>query len=54
MKVYIQSNKNYLPHNYNFFNAYQGFYEMGFETVMFHTYEELAQSKKEDVKEIPF
>ena len=40
MKVFIQSSKKYLPCNYNFFNAYQGFYEMGFETVFFHTYKE--------------
>ncbi len=49
MKAYIQSNKDLLPHNYNFFSAYQGFYEMGFETVLFHTYEELKKSKIEDV-----
>jgi hypothetical protein len=29
MKVYIQSTKEYLPHNHNFFSAYQGFAEMG-------------------------
>ena len=49
MKVFIQSSKKYLPCNYNFFNAYQGFYEMGFETVFFHTYDELKASHKEDV-----
>lgn len=49
MKVYIQATNEYLPHNYNFFNAYQGFKEMGFETVMFHTPEELRTSEKEDV-----
>lgn len=49
MKVYIQATAEYLPHNYNFFNAYQGFKEMGFETVMFHTLEELRTSEKEDV-----
>jgi hypothetical protein len=49
MKVYIQSTKNRRPHNYNFANAYQGFYEMGFEIIPFHTYQELAESKPEDV-----
>ncbi len=47
--MFIQSSKKYLPCNYNFFNAYQGFYEMGFETVFFHTYKELKTSNKEDV-----
>ena len=29
MKAYIQSHENGIPHNYNFMNAYQGFYEVG-------------------------
>lgn len=49
MKVYIQATNEYLPHNCNFFNAYQGFKKMGFETVMFHAPEELLTSEKEDV-----
>ena len=49
MKVYIQSTNDHLPHSYNFFNAYQGFKEMGFEIIMFHTYEELKTSEKEDI-----
>ena len=49
MKVYIQAKDKHLPHNYNFFNAYQGFKEMGFETVMFNNYDELSKSNKEDV-----
>ena len=49
MKVYVQSKNDYMPHNYNFFNAYQGFKEMGFETIMFHSREQLKTSKKEDV-----
>ena len=49
MKVYIQSTNKYLPHSYNFFNAYQGFNEMGFETIMFHSFEELKTSQKEDI-----
>lgn len=49
MKVYIQSDKNGIPHNYNFMNAYQGFREMGFETVMFNDNETLLQSNPEDV-----
>ena len=42
MKVYVQSDKDYIPHNYNFFSAYQGFKEMGFETVMFYEQNELS------------
>lgn len=49
MKVYIQSDKNGIPHNYNFMNAYQGFREMGFETIMFSDHETLLQSNPEDV-----
>ena len=49
MRVYIQSDSNHIPHNYNFFNAYQGFREMGFETVPFHTPEELQTSQKSDL-----
>lgn len=49
MKVYIKSDNNNVPHNYNFMNAYQGFYEMGFETIMFHDDEVLTQSHKEDI-----
>lgn len=49
MKVFIQSTKNYLPCNSNFFQAYQGFHEMGFETIFFHNKEELLKSEKEDV-----
>ena len=37
MRVFIQASKEYIPHNYNFFNAYQGFKEMGHKIVMFHT-----------------
>lgn len=49
MKVFIQATKEYMPHNYNFHNAYQGFKEMGHEIVFFHTIEELRKSKLEDV-----
>ena len=49
MKVYIQSKDKYTPHNYNFFNAYQGFKEMGFETIMFSNFQELRNSKEDDV-----
>ena len=49
MKVYIQSYKNSIPHNYNFMNAYQGFDEMGFEIIHFHDQHELCESKPEDV-----
>ncbi len=49
MKVYIQSDKNQIPRNYNFMNAYQGFREMGFEIVHFCDKEKLRESEKEDV-----
>ena len=49
MKVYIQSYENGIPHNYNFMNAYQGFYEMGFEVVPFHDNDKFQESNKEDV-----
>lgn len=49
MKVYIQSYKNGIPHNYNFMNAYQGFYEMGIEIINFHDRDTLCESAKEDI-----
>ncbi|MDE6088398.1 MAG: ATP-grasp domain-containing protein [Oscillospiraceae bacterium] len=48
MKVYVQSDKNNIPRNYNFMNAYQGFHEMGFEIVPFHD-EKLLESSREDI-----
>lgn len=33
MKVFVQCDKNGLPLNYDFFNAYTGFKEMGFEII---------------------
>lgn len=48
MKVYIQT-KGGLPTDYDHFNAYIGFREMGIETIFFDTYEELSNSKIEDV-----
>ena len=49
VKVYIQSYENGIPHNYNFMNAYQGFYEMGFEVVPFHDNDKFQESNKEDI-----
>ena len=49
MKVYIQADKRSIPHNYNFMCAYQGFYEMGFETILFNDAEQLLESSKEDI-----
>lgn len=49
MKAYIQCNSKGLPADYDFFNAYSGFNEMGIETVFFHDYEQLASSEKCDV-----
>lgn len=44
MRVFIQA-KNGNPTDQDHFNAYIGFREMGFETVFFETFEELAESK---------
>ena len=49
MKVYIQCNSKMLPITDNFFKAYMAFHEMGFETKLFHSLEELADSKPEDI-----
>lgn len=50
MKAYIQCSKiNHLPSSDNFYKAQLGFYEMGFDTVMFSTPEELLASSLEDV-----
>lgn len=49
MKVFVQCDKNGLPLDYDFFNAYAGFKEMGFEIVFFHNYEQLKVSEKNDV-----
>lgn len=49
MKVYIHCDKNGIPHNHNFYNAYEGFREMGFETVSFCSFEDLADSRREDI-----
>lgn len=49
MKVYIYSDKNGIPHNYNFMNAYQGFREMGFETILFNDEKKLRESSREDI-----
>ena len=49
MRAYIQSTQDYIPHNCNFFSAYQGFKEMGFETVMFYNRNELLESRREDI-----
>lgn len=49
MKVYIQAGRDGLPRNYNMYNAYQGFREMGLETVFFHTPEELQTSELQDI-----
>ena len=48
MRVFIQC-KDGIPVDYDFFQAYCGFFEMGFEIIFFETYEELRQSNKEDV-----
>ena len=49
MKVYIQSKEHGKFHNENFFKAYLGFHEMGFETVPFSNIKELRESSIEDI-----
>lgn len=49
MKVYIQANEKNFPDNDNFFKAYLGYKEMGFETVFFHNNEVLMTSRPEDI-----
>ena len=49
MKVFIQSRKNGIPHNYNIMSAYQGFYEMGFEVIPFYDNNGLRESSREDI-----
>lgn len=49
MRAYIQSDKNGIPCNYNFMSAYQGFREMGFETIMFNNRSELHGNIPVDV-----
>ena len=49
MRVYIQCRENNLPHSYNFYSAYQGFREMGFEIIPFQNMEDLKNSEKEDI-----
>ena len=49
LKAYIQSDKKLEPHNHNFFIARHGFREMGFETVPFHDYDTLQESRLEDI-----
>ena len=48
MKVYIQARQG-MPCNHNFYNAYQGFHEMGIETIFFDKWEELRKSLQEDI-----
>lgn len=48
MKVYILSNHG-IPTNHNFYDAYTGFHEMGFETILFEKKDGLSTASKEDV-----
>lgn len=49
MKVYIQSKENGIPHNDNFYSAYEGFLGMGFEVIPFWTPEQLSLAEREDI-----
>lgn len=48
MKAYIQTDSNGIP-DYDHFNAYHGFSQMGFETIFFNTYEQINKSEKQDI-----
>jgi len=49
MRVFIQTKEKDKFHNDNFFKAYLGFHEMGFETITFSNNKELRESNIEDV-----
>lgn len=49
MRVYIRTKEGGRFHNENFFKAYRGFYEMGFEIITFSNKKELVDSRLEDV-----
>ena len=49
MRVFIQTKEQGKFHNDNFFKAYLGFHEMGFETITFSNNKELQESNLEDV-----
>lgn len=49
MKVYLQAKPDGNFHNDNFYKAWLGFYEMGFETVLFSDRQGLRESNREDV-----
>ena len=46
MKAYIQTNRKGLPFNETVFNAYDGFDEMGVETVFFNQHETLKEAER--------
>ncbi len=48
MRAFIQSEHG-VPQSHNFYIAEQGFREMGFETVCFHSKDDIAKCKKEDL-----
>lgn len=48
MKVYVQTDCHGIP-DYDHLNAYNGFSQMGFETIFFHTYEQIINSEKQDI-----
>lgn len=49
MKAYIQAKPDGNFYNDNFYKAWLGFHEMGFETTSFSNFEELRKSNREDV-----
>ncbi len=49
MRAFIQCNKNYIPYNKNAYTALEGFNQMGVETILFHTKDELSNSNPEDI-----
>lgn len=49
MKAYIESDRFGMPLNYNFYKAYQGLHEMGYETIPFSSNSELGTASLEDI-----
>lgn len=49
MKAYIESDKRGMPANINFFKAYQGLHDMGFETVFFTNEEQLKNAEPDNL-----
>ncbi|WP_244208996.1 hypothetical protein [Paenibacillus ferrarius] len=49
MKVFIKNGFDNQIANHNFYAAYDGFKQMGFEILYFENIEELTENNKEDI-----